>query len=40
MKVAIPLFIAFSSFELTYRYKPDEELITAGIQATGLGASE
>jgi hypothetical protein len=40
MKVAIPLFIAFSSFELTDKYKPDEELITAGIQAAGLQAPE
>jgi hypothetical protein len=39
IKVAIPLFISFSQFELTDKYQPGEELVTSGIREAGLLSS-
>jgi len=30
------LFIAFSQFEITKKYRPDEELVISGIREAGL----
>jgi len=40
VKVAIPLFQAFSSFELTDKYRPDQRLIVLGIRSAGLPCTQ
>ena len=40
LKVALPLFSCFSQFELTPRYKRDDQVIMSGIRAAGLSPEQ